>query len=371
MTDDWLAPDALVVAVDYATYCAAEVAREAALFLVDQREQFLANRDAGNFDGYPDPTATIGEAIVAGTPRPAAAGSSSRHLGVGLADLVFGDGDPPPRRRARPGHGPPARDGRRALAVRAGTLRGRRRRRAWRVGLGRARHRRAAAPHPASSSSSSSPASSRGIVGAVTIRALPDDRTARSPIAGPRHSRSGHPRRERHRPDRRRRRPTTCSSPRATSTPRSGCGRWRSGATSRPGRLSELFGASTLERGPVHPDARLAPVAAERDLAALSAGRAGRARRLRRRASTPGSTTTTAAVAAVRRHRAEGRARRRRRLRPRAVDRARHARLAEGPGVAARRQLRQRDLPDARRREARRPGPDRRAVPAVRRRRCR
>jgi ornithine cyclodeaminase/alanine dehydrogenase-like protein (mu-crystallin family) len=89
MTEDWLAPDALVVPVDYATYCAAEVAARAALFLVDQREQFLANRDAGNFDGYPDPTATIGEAIVADTPRPETGRVVVSHLGVGLADLVF------------------------------------------------------------------------------------------------------------------------------------------------------------------------------------------------------------------------------------------------------------------------------------------
>jgi len=90
MTNDWLAPDALVVAVDYATYCAAEVAAGAASFLVDQREQFLANRDAGNFEGYPDPTATIGEAIVAGTQRPPHGRVVVSHLGVGLADLVFG-----------------------------------------------------------------------------------------------------------------------------------------------------------------------------------------------------------------------------------------------------------------------------------------
>ena len=70
MTGDWLAPDALVVPVDYATYCAAEVARDAALFLVDQRDQFLANREAGLFEDYPDPAATIGEALIAGTPRP-------------------------------------------------------------------------------------------------------------------------------------------------------------------------------------------------------------------------------------------------------------------------------------------------------------
>ena len=91
LTADWLSPDALVVAVDYATYVAASVARDAALFLTDQREQFLANRDAGNFDGYPDPTATIGEAILDGTARPDRGQVLVTHLGVGLADIVFGD----------------------------------------------------------------------------------------------------------------------------------------------------------------------------------------------------------------------------------------------------------------------------------------
>ena len=90
MTNAWLRPDATVVPVDYATMCAAEVARDAALFLVDHREQFLANRDAGNFDGYPDPRATLGEAIIAGTPRPDGRVVVT-HLGVGLADLVFAD----------------------------------------------------------------------------------------------------------------------------------------------------------------------------------------------------------------------------------------------------------------------------------------
>jgi alanine dehydrogenase len=90
MTPDWLARDALVVPIDNATFCSAAVAREARLFLVDHREQFLANRDAGLFEDYPDPTATIGEAIVAGTPRPAVGRVVVSHLGVGLADLVFG-----------------------------------------------------------------------------------------------------------------------------------------------------------------------------------------------------------------------------------------------------------------------------------------
>jgi len=89
MTNDWLSPDALVVPVDYATYCSASVARDAALFLVDDRGQFLANRAAGSFDDYPDPSATLGEALIAGTTRPDGRVVVS-HLGVGLADVVFG-----------------------------------------------------------------------------------------------------------------------------------------------------------------------------------------------------------------------------------------------------------------------------------------
>lgn len=91
MTDDWLRPDALIVPVDYATYCSAEVARGAGLFLVDHRDQFLANRDAGQFDDYPDPGAMIGEAILARTPRPSSGRVVATHLGVGLADLVFAE----------------------------------------------------------------------------------------------------------------------------------------------------------------------------------------------------------------------------------------------------------------------------------------
>ena len=90
MTTDWLAPDALVVPVDYATYCHAGVARQASLFLVDEVGQFLANRDAGLFEAYPDPTSAIGAAIVAGVERPAHGRVVTTHLGTGLADLVFG-----------------------------------------------------------------------------------------------------------------------------------------------------------------------------------------------------------------------------------------------------------------------------------------
>ncbi|CAN5452583.1 ornithine cyclodeaminase [soil metagenome] len=89
MTPDWLAPDALVVALDYAAMCSAATARDAALFLVDDRGQFLMNRDLGQFDDYPDPTATIGEAILGGVLRPASGRVVATPLGVGLADIVF------------------------------------------------------------------------------------------------------------------------------------------------------------------------------------------------------------------------------------------------------------------------------------------
>lgn len=88
MTGDWLAPDALVVPVDYATYCSAAVAREAALFLTDHAGQFLANRDAGLFDGYPEPHAMLGAALAPDRVRPAGRVVVT-HLGTGLADVVF------------------------------------------------------------------------------------------------------------------------------------------------------------------------------------------------------------------------------------------------------------------------------------------
>lgn len=86
-----LAPGALVIAIDYATSVHHEVARDAGLFLVDERGQFDANRTAGLFDAYPDPHATIGLAIRDGIARPQSSRVMVSHLGVGLADLVFGD----------------------------------------------------------------------------------------------------------------------------------------------------------------------------------------------------------------------------------------------------------------------------------------
>jgi len=91
MTPDWLAPDALVVPIDYGHLLRIGSRAGAALFLVDQREQFRRQSRAGLFEGYPDPVATLGEALLDGMVRPASGRVVVTHLGVGLADVVFAD----------------------------------------------------------------------------------------------------------------------------------------------------------------------------------------------------------------------------------------------------------------------------------------
>jgi ornithine cyclodeaminase/alanine dehydrogenase-like protein (mu-crystallin family) len=88
--EDAFAPAATVVAVDYDMCVPASLAASASLFLVDQREQYLANHSATTFVGYPERVATIGEAIVGGLERPMGRVVVT-HLGVGLADVVFAD----------------------------------------------------------------------------------------------------------------------------------------------------------------------------------------------------------------------------------------------------------------------------------------
>jgi ornithine cyclodeaminase/alanine dehydrogenase len=92
---NWLRPDVLFVAVDYDMQAPAALAREA-LFVVDDRDQFLATRSGPVFADYPDPDATIGELLRGEQPagaNPAAGRPRGRilvtHLGVGLADVVF------------------------------------------------------------------------------------------------------------------------------------------------------------------------------------------------------------------------------------------------------------------------------------------
>lgn len=89
MNEDWLAPGALVVPIDYDMHCSAALVGGASLFLVDHRDQYLATRAGGAFTGWPDPDAMIGEALLDATPRPEGLVIAC-HLGVGLADVVFG-----------------------------------------------------------------------------------------------------------------------------------------------------------------------------------------------------------------------------------------------------------------------------------------
>jgi alanine dehydrogenase len=99
----WLGAETLFVAVDYDMQAPAELAREAT-FVVDDRDQFLATRSGPTFAGYPDPDATLGEALrgeLPGGPENGDRAGSLRggdrpvgrllvsHLGVGLADVVF------------------------------------------------------------------------------------------------------------------------------------------------------------------------------------------------------------------------------------------------------------------------------------------
>jgi len=83
---------ALIVAVDYDMCVPAETARSSSLFATDDVAQFLATRRDNVFADYPEPDASIGEALmgIARAPRPTGP-IYVNHLGVGLADVVFGD----------------------------------------------------------------------------------------------------------------------------------------------------------------------------------------------------------------------------------------------------------------------------------------
>lgn len=99
LTPDWLADGTLTVSIDFATYASAALARDVGMFVVDDRTQFLAYRDAGHFDDYPEPAATLGELLdaqAAGKPVQPSGGSHRlpalvNHLGVGLADVILAD----------------------------------------------------------------------------------------------------------------------------------------------------------------------------------------------------------------------------------------------------------------------------------------
>jgi ornithine cyclodeaminase/alanine dehydrogenase-like protein (mu-crystallin family) len=80
----------LVVSVDYDMCVPAEVARSSSLFLTDDVGQLLAARHGEVFAGYPDPDASIGQALLGEAPAPRRDGPVMvSHLGVGLADVIF------------------------------------------------------------------------------------------------------------------------------------------------------------------------------------------------------------------------------------------------------------------------------------------
>ncbi len=82
----------LIVAVDYDMLVDGALATERAAsgaFLVDDRGQFLAKRDGGGFAGYPAPSATLGELLRGEVAAPEGP-TLVTHLGVGLADVIFG-----------------------------------------------------------------------------------------------------------------------------------------------------------------------------------------------------------------------------------------------------------------------------------------
>jgi ornithine cyclodeaminase/alanine dehydrogenase-like protein (mu-crystallin family) len=90
---EWLRPDALVVAVDADAQAPAALASSASAFLVDDRARFLAYLGDGAFPGYPTPSDTLGEALLARRSRDDL--SSGRvlvsPLGFGMADVLFAD----------------------------------------------------------------------------------------------------------------------------------------------------------------------------------------------------------------------------------------------------------------------------------------
>ena len=246
MTNDWLRKDATVIPIDYATYCAAR-SREAALFVVDQREQYLAiatpatstaTRTRWRHSGRRSSRAPRGRRAASSSPTSAWASRtwSSRTPSCG-------------RRR-------PQASARSCLADDRWDASGRsdRRRRGWRI-------------VKAVTILLSLAICAIAVLGAVTTQRLaPDERVAcgggsrrRQPSSG---TRTGSSRS-------RRTAGTTCSWHRATSTPRSGCGRWSCPAAS--GRAgSELFG-----KGQVDTDRYIRTlgwrIAAQRDLEAMSA----------------------------------------------------------------------------------------------------
>jgi alanine dehydrogenase len=86
LTQDWLAERSLGLPIDFDFYFSADAVTAAELFLVDDVGQFDYYRSLGHFHGWPEPQASVGEALSRDD-------SPSRvvccNLGIGALDAAF------------------------------------------------------------------------------------------------------------------------------------------------------------------------------------------------------------------------------------------------------------------------------------------
>jgi ornithine cyclodeaminase/alanine dehydrogenase-like protein (mu-crystallin family) len=84
-----IAPEALVLPVDYGAWVTPELVGSAAL-VVDDAERFGANRGSGRLAGWPDPWATLGDLLLAPRERPRGR-VVALHQGPSIADVIVAD----------------------------------------------------------------------------------------------------------------------------------------------------------------------------------------------------------------------------------------------------------------------------------------
>ncbi|CAN5446931.1 hypothetical protein BH24CHL9_BH24CHL9_14760 [soil metagenome] len=89
-----VAPDALMLPVDYSAYMTPALVTAATTFAVDARGRFEANRRSGRLSGWPDPTHVLGELLLVAdaADRPGRMGLAvALHQGPGIADVIVAD----------------------------------------------------------------------------------------------------------------------------------------------------------------------------------------------------------------------------------------------------------------------------------------
>jgi hypothetical protein len=88
MTNDWLAGEVLVVALDDDNCVSAEIAQSAIVFLVDDSQDYSGRRREGGFEGYPAASGSIGDALITSSRWPGGR-ILATHLGVGLMNVAL------------------------------------------------------------------------------------------------------------------------------------------------------------------------------------------------------------------------------------------------------------------------------------------